>query len=217
MVSTTPQQPITNLKGEQRVVIHHLSWESYLQILHALPNHRRTRLIYTNGTLEFIMPLEDHDFFGRMIGRFIYFLARELGRKIKTIGSTTLNYPDLDKGAELDEGFYIQNQPLVAGKTVDLSQDPPPDLVVEVDITHTDIDKNRLYAAMGIGEFWRFNGQELKIYQLQNQQYIEVETSIAFSEVPKSWLYEFLENSRQDELAAETTLCQHIRQKGVNQ
>ncbi len=52
---------------------------------------------------------------------------------------TTLDREDLDRGAEPDNAYYIQNQPRVAGRTVNLQQYPPPDLVVEVDITHTDI------------------------------------------------------------------------------
>ena len=68
---------------------------------------------------------------------------------MKTMGSTTLDQETLDRSAEPDDAYYIQNQPLVSGRDVDLAKDPPPDLVVEVDITHTDIDKLRLYAAMG--------------------------------------------------------------------
>ena len=214
MVSTAPDTQTTEiaLKGEQRVVIHGVTWEGYLQILDALPQSRSTRLIYDEGTLEFTMPTEDHDFSGRMIGRFIYILVRELGKKVKTMGSTTLNFPGLKKGAEPDEAFYIQNQPLVSGRNVDLEADPAPDLIVEVDITNTDIDKNRLYASMNVPEFWRFDGHILRIYQLQNQEYIEVEANPTFPAVPKEWLYDFLEKCRQDELAAEDNLRDRLNQ-----
>lgn len=47
-----------------------------------------------------------------------------------------MNYPHLKKGAEPDNAYYIQNQPLVKGRNVDFAQDLPPDLVVEVDTTH---------------------------------------------------------------------------------
>jgi Uma2 family endonuclease len=62
------------------------------------------------------------------------------------------------------ECLYIQNQAKVAGKTIDLRHDPAPDLFVEVDITHTDIDKLALYARMGVSEFWRYNDQAWRIY-----------------------------------------------------
>jgi Uma2 family endonuclease len=123
--------------------------------------------------------------------------------KLKTMGSTTMNREDLQRGAEPDCAYYIQNQPKVAGKTVDFMQDPPPDLVVEVDITHTDIDKNAFYASMGIPEFWRFNGQELKIYALQKASYVECDRSPTFAWMQKEYLYSLLEEAQQDEVAAE--------------
>ena len=106
------------------------------------------------------MPLEEHEFSGRLIELFVRILVVELGLKIKTMGSTTLDRSDLDRGAEPDSAYYIQNQSRVAGRKVDLATDPPPDLVVEVDITHTDINKPALYAAMGVPEFWRYDGRE---------------------------------------------------------
>lgn len=84
--------------------------------------------------------------------------------RVKTLGSTTRDREDLDRGAEPDNGYYIQSQPLVAGRAIDLEVAPPPDLVLEVDINHTDIDKNALYAAIGVPEFWRFKGRVWRIF-----------------------------------------------------
>jgi Uma2 family endonuclease len=98
----------------------------------------------------------------------------------------------------------------VAGKTINLEQDPPPDLVVEIDITHTDINKLQLYASLGIPEFWRYNGEILRIYQLQNDAYQEVENSPTFPFLVKTKLYEFLTQAAVDEIAAEQQLRQWI-------
>jgi Uma2 family endonuclease len=202
----TPTLPAADPCSEKRVAFHHLNWQAYQQILHALPQSRATRLIYDRGILEITMPSELHEFARELISRFIYFLVSELGLNLKTLGSTTLDREDLDRGAEPDNAYYIQNQPLVAGRTVDLSVDPPPDLVVEVDITHTDIDKLALYAAMGIPEFWRYNGQDWRIYQLQEGTYREVDRSPTFPQVPKEQLYLFLDQAQRDEIAAERNL-----------
>jgi Uma2 family endonuclease len=188
--------------GEQRAVLRGLSWEGYLQILSALPQARGSRLTYDDGVLEITVPLELHEFSGRLIECFIRTLVELMGLRMKTMGSTTMNYPALKKGAEPDNAYYIQNQPLVKGREVDFSQDPPPDLVVEVDITHTDIAKNRFYASLGVPEFWRFNGKVWRIYQLQEAVYVEVEVSPTFSQVPKERLYVFLEQAKEDEIAA---------------
>jgi Uma2 family endonuclease len=194
------------LVGEQRVALRGLSWEAYLQILAALPQSRGARLTYDDGVLEITVPLEAHEFSGRSIERFIWTLVELMGMRIKTMGSTTMNYPGLRKGAEPDNAYYIQNQPLVKGRTVDFSQDPPPDLVVEVDITHTDIAKDRFYASLGVPEFWRFDGKVWRIYQLREGAYAEIEVSPTFPQVPKERLYEFLEQAQEDEIAAVQSL-----------
>lgn len=192
--------------GEQRVVLRGLDWDAYLQILNALPQSRAARLTYDDGILEITVPLELHEFSGRLIERFIWTLVEMMGLKIKTMGSTTMNYPNLKKGAEPDNAYYIQNQPRVKGRNVDFSQDPPPDLVVEVDITHTDIAKNQFYASLKVPEFWRFNGKIWRIYQLQESVYVEVEVSPTFPQVPKERLYKFLEQAKEDEIEAVRSL-----------
>ncbi len=216
MVTAAPE-PTTDLQatpiGEQRVVFRGISWDAYLQILNALPQTRASRLTYDDGVLEITMSLEDHEFLGRLIERFILTLVELLGMRIKTMGSTTMTYPLLRKSAEPDDAYYIQNQPLVRGRNVNFAQDPPPDLVVEVDITNTDIQKNQFYSSIGVPEFWRFNGKVWRIYQLQTGVYVEVEASPTFPQVPKNWLYEFLEEAREDEIGAVQSLrarCQTL-------
>ena len=140
----------------------------------------------------------------------------EMGLKLKSLRSTTLDRQDLDRGAEPDNAYYIQHQQQVAGRPINLAQDPPPDLVVEVDITHTDIDKNRLYAAMGVPELWRYNGREWRIFQLQNGEYQECDRSPTFAWVEKEYLYQFLSQAQQDEIAAERSWRQFVQAQLAN-
>lgn len=207
MVIAAPE-PTTTLQptGEQRVVFRGISWDAYLQILAVLPRSRGSRLTYDDGLLEITMPLEDHEFAGRLIEGFIIVLVELLGLSVKTMGSTTMNYPLLRKGAEPDNAYYVQNQPLVKGRNVNFAQDPPPDLVVEVDITHTDIAKNQFYASLGIPEFWRYDGQVWRIYSLESGVYVEVARSPMFPQVPKERLYLFLEAAKEDEIGAMRSL-----------
>jgi Uma2 family endonuclease len=211
--NNTMTSPVHLPRGEQRVIFHDLSWPAYQTLLGVLPNGRSSRLIYDQGRLEITMPLEEHESATRLIEFFIRVLVAELGLKIKTMGSTTLNFPNLDRSVEPDDCYYIQNQPLVAGHKIDLTRDPPPDLVVEVDITHSDIDKLRLYASMGVPEFWRYNGREWQIYQLRDKQYVELERSPTFPLVKKVTLYEFLDACQEDEVAAERVLRAWVRKQ----
>lgn len=159
-------------------------------------------------------PLESHENASDLIGDFIKILVEEAGLNIKSMGSTTLNRPDLRAGAEPDECYYIQNEPLVRGRTVDLKTDPPPDLVVEIDITHTDINKKALYEQMGASEFWRYNGKILTLYHLQEGNYQEVQTSPTFSWVQKETLYRFLKDcAEQGETQAKRAFRNWVREQ----
>ncbi|MCC3413437.1 MULTISPECIES: Uma2 family endonuclease [unclassified Microcoleus] len=211
MISVAPIAPPL-LRGEQRVVFRDITWEGYQQLLQILGDKRAATLTFDRGTLEITMPLEEHEFSARLIEFLIRILVRELGLKIKTMGSTTLDRSDLERGAEPDNAYYIQNQPLVAGRTVDLATDPPPDLVVEIDITHTDINKPALYASMGVPELWRYDGREWRIYKLENDEYLEVSVSPTFPILPKSKLYEFLAAAQVDEVEAEVNLRNWVRE-----
>lgn len=184
--------PIETTLAEKRVTFYNLSWRSYEQILDALGNNRAARLTYYKGTLEIVSPLEEHESASDRIGVLIHLLTEEFNLNIKSMASTTLNKPELKVGAEPDKCYYIQNEPAVRGKKVDLAIDPPPDLILEVDITHTDINKNQLYQEMKVPEFWRYNGKVLTIYLLSENQYQESETSPTFSLLTKSKIYEFL-------------------------
>lgn len=214
MVTTlTPKPKTMPIVGEQRVTLRGITWQGYQDILRALPDSRSSRLTFDNGILEITVPLQVHEFSGRLIELFIRILVVELGLKIKTMGSTTLNREDLNRGAEPDNAYYIQSYPKVIGKIIDLAQDPPPDLIVEVDITNTDIDKNRLYASMGVPEFWRFDGNLLQILALNDSGYVEVSHSPTFNWIEKEDLYRFLEQSRIDEVEAEIEFRAWVRSK----
>ncbi len=206
MVTVPLELNTEEIRGEKRVVFNHLSWLSYRQILQALGENNRAHLFYDRGTLEITMTLEEHEFYRELIGLFIRILVVELGLKIKSMGSTTLAREDLERGAEPDNAYYIQNQAKVLGKRINLTEDPPPDLVVEVDITHTDINKLELYARLGVPELWRFNGEIWRIYRLEKGVYQEGEFSPTFPLVPKTKLYEFLATAQEDEVKAEKNL-----------
>lgn len=215
MVIAYPTHPVPpeQLLAEKRVTLH-VSWDAYQTILEALGEQRSALLTYYQGTLEIMTPLKAHGNPSDLIGDFIKILVDQFDFNIKSMGSTTLNRPDLRVGAEPDKGFYIANEPLVRGKTVDLTTDSPPDLIVEVDITHTDINKNLLYAEMGVPELWRYDGQQLRIYKLEDGQYQEVETSPTFPSIPKQRFYEFLnECAQQGETQAKRNLRVWLREQ----
>jgi Uma2 family endonuclease len=208
LIETPPK-----LVGEKRMTFRNLDWNAFKQIQNLLTERTRARFTYDDGVLEITMPLEGHERSARLIELFIRVLVVELGMKVKTMGSTTLDREDLLKSAEPDNGYYIQNFALVADHEVDLNVDPAPDLVVEVDITNTDVNKNKLYASMGVPEFWRFNGRLWQILQLTDGVYVECDRSPTFPIIEKTDLYQFLETALLDEVTAEVNFRQWVRQQ----
>ncbi|MEL6900336.1 MAG: Uma2 family endonuclease [Cyanobacteria bacterium J06606_4] len=164
----------------QRLLLRDISWPSFEAILQELGEDRSARIAYDNGLLEIMVPLPEHEADKEIIGDFLKALLEELDREFLTLGSTTFKNAEMLKGIEPDQCFYIQHELAVRGKKrLDLSVDPPPDLALEIDITSRTHPET--YAALGVPELWRRIGQTIRIYQLQNGQYVEVLESPTFA------------------------------------
>jgi len=187
----------TTTPAEQRTLLRNISWQTFKAMLVDMGSERATRLAYDKGLVEIMTPLMPHENSNRLIEVFVGVLCEELGLEIKRAGSLTLTRDDLERGAEPDSSYYIQNEPLVRDKAeIDLDNDPPPDLVLEVEYSRSRIDKLSLYAAMGIPEFWRYNGSVLRIYRLESGQYVQCNNSPTFTPIAVTEIPKFLQQSR---------------------
>jgi Uma2 family endonuclease len=187
--------------AEQRVILSNVSWQTFEQLLTELGDKRATRLAYNEGLLEIMTPLGPHENSNRFIESLIGAIADELNLNLKRFGSLTLKRAKKLKGAEPDSCYYIQNEPLVRSKQeIDLNNDPPPDLVLEIDITSGSMDKQPIYAAIGIPEFWHYNGNKLEIFVLEpsNQEYQKVTQSLTFPWMPLDIIPRFIRQSLVD-------------------
>ncbi|WP_445626371.1 Uma2 family endonuclease [Nostoc sp. DSM 114167] len=183
--------------GEQRTVLHNISWETFEALLRDTGEDRGSRFAYDCGVLEIMTPLFEHENPKSNFGNFIIVLAEELGIEIRSAGSTTLKRKISKRGIEPDTCYYIQNELAIRGKqTLDLENDPPPDLAIEIDITSSSVNKLGIYSALGVTELWRYDGQNLKFYQLIEEQYVECKFSIAFPIVSVSEISRFIEQSK---------------------
>ncbi|MEA5564013.1 Uma2 family endonuclease [Anabaena sp. UHCC 0399] len=208
MVTTAPL-------SETRTLLKNISWQTFKAMLTDMGNERNSLLAYDNGIVEIMTPLMPHENSNRLIEGLILVLCEEFGLEVKTTGSLTLTRDDLEKGGEPDSSYYIQNEFLVRDKeNIDLDQDPPPDLVLEVDYSRPKIDKLSLYAAMGIPEFWRYNGTVLRIYTLLENQYSEVELSPIFAPVLVRAIPRFIQESKKmGQLAAKSAFRTWVREQ----
>jgi Uma2 family endonuclease len=173
--------PKGGLEQVQHLVLNNVSWDLYESLLEAVGDGT-LRLTYDKGDLEIMSPLPIHERVKKVLGGMIEIIALELNVPMRRLGSTTFRRKKLQQGAEPDECYYIQNEPRVRGKMdLDLRRDPAPDLVVEVDITSRTIKKEPIYAAMGVLEVWRYDGEKHQSLWLQkNGRYASKKTSRAF-------------------------------------
>ncbi len=168
-------------------------------MLAEMGDERNSRIAYDNEIVEIITSLMPHENSNRLIEAFVGLLCEELGLEVKSTGSLILTRDDLEKGGEPDSSYYIQNESIVRDKeNIDLETDPPPDLVLEVEYSRPKVDKLSLYAAMGIPEFWRYNGTVLRVYVISAGQYTEVETSLTFPVVLVKQISQFILQAKQD-------------------
>jgi Uma2 family endonuclease len=189
--------------AEQRFLLHDVRWQTY-QTLLSERNGGRYRITYDRGRLEFMTLSPRHERIGELFGRFFVILSEELNLRILSFGSMTLQREDLDRGLEPDKCFYIRSAARVrADEEIDLRRDPPPDLALEIDITHSSLERMSIYAALGVREVWRFDGQTLTAFRLcENGEYEISEQSLAFAALSLQKVAEFVrQRSTTDELA----------------
>ena len=178
--------------AEHRVLLDGVSWQTYSALVDE-SEHASGRMTYDQGTLEIMSPLMPHESGKRLLGRMIEMFTLLRGIDIRSSASTTFRRTDLKRGFEADESYYIQFAAQIrSNRDIDLSIDPPPDLVVEVEMTRSAIDKLRLFASMGIPEVWRYDGKTLWIGSLQKDKYIEAEFSHVLPDFPVELASEFL-------------------------
>jgi len=187
--------------AEQRVILSNISWQTFEQILKELGDNRGTRLAYNNGLLEIMTPLGPHENNNRFIESLIGVITDELNLNMKKFGSLTMKRSKKLKGAEPDSCYYLQNEPLVRSKQeIDLDKDPPPDLVLEIDMSSDSLDKQPIYAAIGVPELWRYDGNKLEIFVLQqlDGEYEAVSKSPTFPWMPMEVIPRFIRQSLVD-------------------
>jgi Uma2 family endonuclease len=173
-------------------VMRGVTWAQYAAMLQRV-GERRLRHTYDRGVLEVMSPSNRHEWESRFLGRLVERMAEELSQEVVSLGSWTLRRPDLDRGVEPDNCFYLASEPRVRGRRdLDLATDPPPDLAIEVDVANASVPRAPVYAAIGVPELWRYDGARMRFFELAAADYLETPRSAAFPFLPPSKLEELL-------------------------
>ncbi len=180
--------------AEHRVILHNVSWQTFENLLTDLSDRRKTLFHYLNGTLEIMSPLSLHEGSNRFIDDLIRAFSDELEIDLRKLGSLLMKVPELKLGAEPDSCYYIQNEPIIREKEVIIvGQDPPPDLVLEVDITNPSDRRLPIYALLNVPEVWRYDGYSLDFLALENGAYQPIEKSLVFPDLPAEIIVEYVQ------------------------
>ncbi len=184
------------------VVIEDATWADYESMLRIVGN-RPIRINYDRGRMEIMSPLYRHGDGSYLLGRMVDTLTEELDIPVAHADPVTLRRPDLERGIEPDKLYHFgENAPKVRGKwDLDLTVDPPPDLVIEADVTSSSVPRLPIYAAIGIPEVWRLDGEDLHFLHLQpDGTYQPRDHSRAFPNFPLSDAARFLEEGRHTDI-----------------
>ena len=173
-----------------------VTFAEYEQLIDArtAAGRRGVKIAYDNGVMEIMVVSGIHERLKKLVALLIEEWITETGGAYLPSGGMTHKRSDLEAGFEPDECFYIQNWQRVAGlRNIDFATDPPPDLLVEIEVSRSAFARFPLYAAFRIPEVWRYDGTRLVPYRLQaDGTYLVVTASVALPTLPLGELPRFL-------------------------
>jgi Uma2 family endonuclease len=178
----------------KRLILQGVTWEFYEQLLEEFADSNGLHFAFNDGLLGIEMPLPEHEVPTRILSDLITTVCNELEIDIRNFGMTTFRKRAKAKGCEADVSFYIQNESSVRGRlAIDLTKDPLPDLVIEVDVTSPSLDKFPIYAALGVPEIWLYKNERITFYKLVGNSYKEIKRSLALPVLTSEKATEFLQ------------------------
>lgn len=141
--------------GDQLVVFDGVEWGGYNSVLKLRGSRSLPKVVYLDGRLTLMSPSYIHERLKKLLGSFIEIALEGLGIRFVAAGSTTFRRRRRKGGVEGDETYYLKNLDVLRGKTrIDLRVDAPPDLAVEVVVSHDADDAVEVYRRLGVPEVW---------------------------------------------------------------
>ena len=207
---------IATLPVNGTLTLRDVTWGDYEHLLDEVGEAAGLRISYNKGVIEVMILSSEHESLALFVQDLVRLISLRRRRKILCFGSATMKKKRQEKGAEPDACFYIQSAPLIGNKIkLDFTIDPPPDVVVEIDIHHQSLDKFPIYAALGVPEIWRYDGLRCEFYALADGAYQTIAISRALPVLTSEGLSDFLnrvptEGQYETLLAAEEWLARQI-------
>ena len=203
--------PATAPAVEGRVVLADVDWQTYAR-LRDVPGNRNLRMTYDRGVLEIVSPSKLHERITELLGRLILAWTEVHDIPVQSCGSMTCRGEWHRRGLEPDKCYYVQHESAVREREeIDLAIDPPPDLAVEVDVSHLSTDRLPIYAALRVAEVWRWAAGALELLVLdESGRYVSARESQALPGFPIDEAARVLERRH---AADETSLARAFRRR----
>ena len=151
---------------EPRVPVPAGPWGLYESFIDWLPEESPIRVTYDGKDMEIMVTGPLHDDFAGLLDAFFMAVAGSLGIRYKPQGQTTWKRPEIGKGIECDQCYYLDPVKIASAlaarkaRSNDVKDYPNPDLAFEVDISPPEADRAGIYASLGVAELWIFDGTE---------------------------------------------------------
>jgi hypothetical protein len=209
----------TELEPEARLHFEGVPYHVYEALIEATSPRSPVRMAYDGKDLEIMTKGNDHERFRRLSDRIIMNVAGMAGFRISGFGEVTWKRPDLYRGIEADQCYFLTDAKLKQIAALgtgphDISEYPVPDLAVEIDISRPAIDRPGIYAALRVPELWIFDGETLLIYQLGGDgQYVETGASLWLQISPEEVTRWLLDEDSFDQFQWEERLRAWIKER----
>ncbi len=172
--------------GGEQVVLQTVSWETYERLNDDLGETRHPRMIYSEGVLTIMSRSKRHEWLAECLGLFVITVAGVLDLECEPAGEATFRRRDKETGLEGDRTFYLGDhaRETRAGRNFDPAIDPPPDLAIEVEVTHSADNAMIAWGRLGTSEVWRFDDSTATCTfwgRCDNGQYQKIDRSRFFS------------------------------------
>jgi Uma2 family endonuclease len=185
------------LLEQNQVIMHGVSWKTLQQLLADRGERCGVLFAYDRGTVELRMPSQEPEWIKTILTQVVDAIAFARDLHYRSLGSTTFVREDLARGFEPDACFYLAHADAIAPeRPLDLTVEPPPDLVIEVDITHSSLDKLPIYAALGVPEIWRYRDGAVEIQCLSAGAYTVSDTSRVLPAIDAGMVTRFIDEAR---------------------
>ncbi|MBI4263726.1 MAG: Uma2 family endonuclease [Acidobacteria bacterium] len=191
------REALEHIPAGATLVFRDVGWDEYERLLEDLWDRPGLRVTYDDGRLEIMSPLPEHEKYIRFIDDLVRAWADSRQLPVEKVGSATWKRRRVAKGTEPDACYYVTNAARIIGKRrIDLEVDPPPDIVVEIDVTNESVSKFSIYAALGVPEIWRYDGKMVHFYERSGDAYRGITESRFLAGLTPAMLAEALEQSK---------------------